>query len=88
MWWEGTYQAIIRFHHGLTDVLLQFAIQFLVFTAQTRAPRKLRKLVNSLLTKVASVRPEKERAGTPALPLRELLWVLSKDFGTEHKRGD
>lgn len=70
----------------LADVLLQFSVQFLVFTAPTRAPRKLRDLfVSPLLTKAASVRPEKEHAGTPALPLGELLWVLSKDFGTEDK---
>lgn len=69
--------------------MLQFSIQFLVFTDPTGAPRKLRDLfVIPLLVKVASVRPGKGYAGTPALPLWELLWVLSKGFGTEDKKGD
>lgn len=73
----------------LTDVMLQFFVQFLVFTDPPRAPRKLRDLfVDPLLTKVASVRPEKEHAGTPDVALWELLWVLLKDFGTEDKKGD
>lgn len=52
----------------LIDVLLHFSIQFLIFTAPTRAPSKLRDFfVNPLQTKVASVRPEEEHARTSVL---------------------
>ena len=92
MWWEGTYQAVPFFHHGpVLTFWLHFSIQLLVFKALSRAPKKLRDLfVNPLLAKVASVRPKKkEHAGTSALPLWELLWVLLlKDSVIEDKKGD
>lgn len=71
------------------DFMFQFSIQFLVFADPARAPRELRELfVDPLPAKVASVRPQKEHAGNPALPFWKLLWVSSKDFGTEDKKGD
>lgn len=89
MWWEGTYQAVTCFYHGpLLMLCCRFPLSSLYLQTQQGLPGSWELLfVTPLLTKVASVRPEKEHAGTPALPLWQLLWVLSKDSGTEDKKG-